>query len=49
MAKGRECKKCGAYMYALEEQYTEHGIYVKYQCTNNRCKAIEQSFEKKVK
>ncbi len=34
-------------MYALEEQYTDYGMYVKYQCVNSKCKAIEQTFEKK--
>ena len=44
MAKGKICRECGMPMYALEEEYDEHGNWVVYQC--RKCTWSEKVFEK---
>ena len=48
MAKGEVCSQCGYYMFALEEKENLKGIWVVYECRNERCKHHMKVFEDKV-
>ncbi len=45
MVQGKICPQCGYYMYALSEEEEPSGIWIVYECRNERCKLREKTYE----